>query len=174
MTRAPNKMFLGNFVILQVVLFAGYFYELVLNPPKDSDVLWGSVPKQDQSSLLWMAGVAYVLNIAFVLYFYETGDPEECAQLMFALSIYYTLQLAFIPLLKLVAMGRFPPWVVTGFLFLCVVPFIQVAKVGWSRSQELWGEARRFEAFLLTILTFVPAGHVIWNDAISFGLKYPC
>lgn len=170
----PNQMFLFVFVLLQGILMVGYFYELVLNPPSDQNVLWGCVPKKEHSSMLRMAAIAYALNVIFVLYFYRNGSSEECAKLTYALGTYYALQLAFIPLLKLSAQGRVGPRAVTWFLFLCVVPFLVVTQVGLDRIQMLRCTDKNLEALVLAILTFIPVGHVIFNDAISYGLQYPC
>jgi len=172
-----RHQFLFIFILLQIVLFASYYYELVLHPPRQdpSRVYWGCVPPSERKQLLTMAGIAYIFNILFVMYFYLHGTPEELTRITYALGVYYALQLAFLPLLKEVANDRVSAKWVPVFLWACTIPFLFIAKTGWCKMQFLSQQSgSMWEILFVGLTTFIPVAHVIINDATRYGGTYGC
>ena len=149
-------------VFTQSILWASYYYVL---RNKKMNIFWGNIPKSEWNNFLIYALIAYILNLLFLLYFVFKENIKELYiyYIIYSLLAYYGLQMLFLPLLELL-----PKIYTIVLLFICIIPISFMAYLAYIQSNQVNNYIEK--TYLLTT-GFLPLIHVIYNDAIAYGLS---
>ena len=156
-------------VITQVALWASYLW-FFKQDNIDFQSLWGDTPKRLRSPLLYIATLAYVMNLVLMVSMIRSPNLTDVDEwtLISCVLLYYTAQILFLPLTKLAVDGRIPKCVVTALLLVCVIPFAVICGVVTRRIVKFDTDA----VYLKLTTALVPLLHVLINDAIIFGFLF--
>lgn len=149
-------------IFTQSILWGSYYYIL---RNKNMNIFWGNIPKSKWNSFLIYALVAYILNLLFLLYFVFKQDIKELYvyYIIYLLLAYYGLQMLFLPLVELL-----PKIYTIVLLFICVIPITLMGYIAYLQSNQVNNYIEK--TYLLTT-GVLPIIHVLYNDAIAYGLS---
>lgn len=130
----------------------------LITSPSPAD--FGRVPKRLYFYLVAAALVAYICHLAFVALLVSRRSVPDGALYLAAwcVGLYCALQVAFIPLVRLVVAQKSSVWTLRTLLILCILPMVVLAGTGI----EVGGRG-------LTSLGLIVTAHVVLNDAVVYG-----